>query len=101
MARDIQKGAAKGYCSMSSAGSGGPVDYNVTSSARDATGDFSVTWDTNFSNSNYMVSFMGDATLAYSWIFNSRSVGVLGYKTFNAAGSAANLGGTTVVFGVL
>ena len=92
-------GVAKGYASLDSAGSGNAVDYNVDSSARDATGDFSVTWDTDFSNSNYMVSFMGDATAAYAWVFNSRTTGVTGWKTFDNANSAANLGGTIVVFG--
>ena len=92
-------GVAKGYASLNSAGAGAAIDYNVASSARDGTGDFSVTWDTDFSNSNYMVSFMGDATTAYAAVFNSRAVGVTGYLTFNNANSAANLGGTIVVFG--
>ena len=92
-------GVAKGYASLNSAGAGAAYDYNVTSSARDGTGDFSVTGDVDFPDGNYMVSFMGDAAAAYAWVFNSRAAGVTGYLTFNNANSAANLGGTLVVFG--
>ena len=99
MPRDIQLGSARGYASLNSAGVGSPRDFNVATSARDDTGDFSVTWAHDFPDGHYMVSFMGDAAAAYAWVFNSRAAGVTGYLTFNNANNAANLGGTLIVFG--
>jgi hypothetical protein len=94
----VPSGLAKGRAFLNSAGANSAA-YNVTSSARDATGDFSVTWDTDFAAGCYEISFMGDATAAYSWVHNSRAAGVTGYLTFNNCGDAANLGGSIVVFG--
>ena len=96
---DTRSGVAKGRAYLNSAGANSGA-YNVASSARDGTGDFSVTWTTDFSDTNYQVSFMGDAGSAYSWVHDARAVGVTGYLTFNNTDDgAANLGGSIVVFG--
>lgn len=48
-------GFAKGWASVASDGTLG-ASFNVTSSVKDDTGDYTITWDTNFSGADYAVS---------------------------------------------
>ena len=46
-------GVAKAYCSVASDGTLQSNSYNVTSYARNSTGNYTVTWATDFANTNY------------------------------------------------
>lgn len=48
-------GLAKAWCSVASDGTLGSGSYNITSSAKDSTGTYTITWDTNFGDTNYVV----------------------------------------------
>jgi hypothetical protein len=68
MADDIQAGAAKGWCRI--AGSGAivgstsyPNSYNIATITDSGTGDRTINWDTDFSNTNYSMTLAwGDNT---------------------------------------
>ena len=46
-------GVAKAYCSVASDGTLQSNSYNLTSYARNSTGNYTVTWATDFDNTNY------------------------------------------------
>ena len=48
-------GPAKGYASVAANGTLQSNSYNVTSSAKDSTGKYTVTWAEDFGNTNYAV----------------------------------------------
>jgi len=58
-------GVAKAYCTVASDGTLQSNSYNITSSAKDSTGDYTVTWNVDFANANYAVAIaIEDGTLA-------------------------------------
>jgi len=56
MARDIQKGAAKGFCKINGAGVLYPNGLNVSSVTDTGTGDRTIVWDSNFANTDYVMT---------------------------------------------
>ena len=64
MAVDIIKGTAKGYCRINGAGTLYPNSFNVSSVTDTGTGDRTINWDTDFSNTNYSMTLAwGDNTV--------------------------------------
>ena len=97
-------GVVKAYCQVSSAGTLQANSYNVTSSAKDTTGDYTVTWATDFSNDDYGLAATviagadGSATIT-DFQGGETTAGAVGIETFNQAGSNSDLNFTVVAHG--
>jgi hypothetical protein len=93
-------GVAKAWCRVGATGGLG-LEHNVSASARDADpGDYSVTFDTDFSATDYTAIGTVFANLANAHVveINAEAVGVVGVLT-KAQDALANLSFSLVVFG--
>ena len=81
-------GVAKAYCQVASDGSLQADSYNITSAAKDATGQYTITWDTDFTNNNYAVVVTADIGTPPG-IFVAASAHATGTVSVDAANTAA------------
>ena len=93
-------GVAKGYCTIASDGTLQANSFNVDSTARDGTGDYAITWDVDFANTNYVVQMTGEpGSSAGENNVEPPAAGTVTIRTMNSGGVAADVATHTVAFG--
>lgn len=93
-------GVAKGYCTISTDGTLQANSFNVDSTARDGTGDYAITWDVDFANTNYVVQMTGEpGSSAGESNVEPPAAGTVTIRTMNSGGVAADVATHTVAFG--
>ena len=77
-----QPGVAKAWASVASDGTLGTPDWNVASVTKNSTGNYTITWDVDFSGTVYvpLAAVDGDNTTGYDW--GTFSVGSLVMNTY-------------------
>ena len=80
--------AVKVSCRVNSGGTLENGSYNVTSSARDGLGDFSITVATDFATQDEYQVFVSCNSIANFYSCNSRAVGVIGILIESEAGTS-------------
>jgi hypothetical protein len=87
MPRDIQRGAAKAWCYVSSTGALVAGSYNIASITDNDGGDRTVVIATDFADTNYNIVLSGAQSAACHYIYEAIAVDDFGYKTYNNAAS--------------
>jgi hypothetical protein len=78
-----------GYASVASNGTLQSNSFNVTSAAKNSTGSYTITWNTDFGNANYTCVATPEAGDGYSAQVNTVATGTIGVTTFDAANPPA------------
>jgi hypothetical protein len=98
-------GVAKGWCRITGAGAiegsvSYPNSYNIASITDSGTGDHSVVWDVDFSQTNYTVVTSTAVAGDYNSSAGSFATGsVQIYKVTSSMGTAADLASAVVAYG--
>ena len=93
-------GLAKAFCSFNASGTLGSGSFNVTSVVRNGLGEYTITWDTDFANTNYVVSVTPN-TVSKVARPNTKATGTCTISTQNLAGSSDDTACEIVAFGTL
>lgn len=91
----------KAWVTHNSSGTIQGSGYNITSTGRNALGDYTVTWDTDFADTNYAVS-INSHTVTDEGTFCSiktKAVGSVRYTVTNRAGSNVDFACDVMAFG--
>lgn len=70
-------------------------DYNVLGVNDDSAGNFTITWDTDFSDANYFVS--GGLASRVAWRETGKAAGTLSIRTFNSAFAQGDDSGMSII----
>lgn len=79
------EGVAKGYCVITNA-AGAPAtgSYNVASGTKNATGNYTMTWDVDFSSANYTCAAAVPSSDSRIAMISARAAGTVGVFTYNS-----------------
>ena len=91
-------GVAKAYCSVASDGTLQSNSYNVTSYARNSTGNYTVTWATDFANTNYSAHVNAEDS-SYFARAGVPATGTQAVNIRNTSGAAADSAHNITAFG--
>jgi hypothetical protein len=92
-------GVAKAYCIVLGNGTLHAGSYNVASTSRAATGDYTVTWDVDFADVNYSCHVTPEAGAGRITQVSTPAEGTLPVLAFTAAGAADDTPCHVVAFG--
>lgn len=90
----------KGWVQHNSAGVKQGTGLNITSTAKTATGEYTVTWDTDFANDNYacVITPVNASTDLFATI-ETHAVGSVHYRVSNDSGGSTDAACHVIVFG--
>ena len=94
----ITTAIARGWAVVASDGTNSAT-FNVTSTAKDGTGDYTVTWATDFSGSNYAVSANSTGPTVPHAVVDLQLAGSTGYQTLNTSHAVTDVAFQTIAFG--
>ncbi len=90
----------KGWVQHNSAGTKQGTGLNITSTAKTATGEYTVTWDTNFANDDYacVITPVNSTTDLFVTI-ETHAVGSVHYRVSNDSGGSVDAACHVIAFG--
>ena len=91
-------GAAKAYGFFNALGTLNAGSHNVTSITNDSTGNFTITWDTDFANDDYTVVEALNGTQGF-YVVHTPAVGTIVAQSWDTGASLSNIGHYFAAFG--